>query len=188
MLSSLIPLPEQLRIKRFVDVFIERCTDIAVVVPAVMRAGPPNSDGWTPWKPVDSPVTDIDVLSLENEFEIKFPPLFRAYLMYKCLLMTDFEVVLPETPFDDPLGNLRGYLELRSDAFFRERGLVPFAHDSNDAGPVCFDTRKPQLDGDLPVVLVDHGLMQNRSYNGKVIAASFAELLDRIEQTLLSYD
>lgn len=189
MLTALIPPSTQDRIKRFVDVFAKRCTDIAVVVPNVMRAGPTDQEGWTPWKPVDSPIGNVEVLALESEFGAKFPPLFRAYLMYKCLLMTDFAVILPETPFDNPLGKMRSYLDLwNSEPFLRNHRLVPFAFDANDAGPVCFDIKSPRMNGDYQIVLVDHGRMRDRSYEGEVIAGSFSELLDNIERELLSYD
>src|SRR5262245_15401963 len=99
MLSPLIPQPVQYRIRRFVDeAFLPRAVTIAVGPPREMIDGEPVGDGWVPWKAVESPVTDEDIADLEAAIGAPLPPLFRAYLMYKCLLMTDFGMVrLPET-------------------------------------------------------------------------------------------
>lgn len=188
MLTKLVRASDQERIKRFVNVFVERCTDVAVAVPDAMRNGPTDGEGWTPWKPVNSPIVDDDILAFESEIGVSFPPLFRAYLMHKCLLMTEFAVVLPETPSDDPLGRLRQYLTLwQTEPFFRNHKLLPFAYDAEGAGPVCFDIAHRRDDGDYPVVRVDQGGMQAESYCGERIAGSFSELLDNIENELLSY-
>ncbi|MCA9069934.1 MAG: hypothetical protein KDA84_13470, partial [Planctomycetaceae bacterium] len=67
MLTGLIREKDQERIKRFVSVFLERCTNLSSVVPEKMRAGPTDKEGWTPWNAVDSPVDDNQILQLENE-------------------------------------------------------------------------------------------------------------------------
>lgn len=189
LLTNLIPDQDQQRIRRFVDIFLPRCVSIAVVVPESMRAGEPREDGWIPWKAVDCPIGDEEILTLEKEIGVSLPPLFRAYLMYQCLLMTDFVVRLPETPYDDPLGALKHQLTpWKTESFFQERRLLPFGYDSNDAGPVCFDVAKPTAEGDYPVVVVDHERTEDPAYSGRVIAASFGALLDEIEAELLSYD
>ena len=188
MLTDLISSENQDRIRQFVNVFAERCTDVAVVVPEDMKSGKHDAEGWTPWKPIDSPIGDEQLLALEDEVGVSFPPLFRAYLMYKCLLMTDFAVIFPETPSNAPLEKLRQHLALwESELFFKERSLVPFAYDADDAGPVCFDIGRQNSVGDCPIVRVDRGRMQDASYDGETIAASFSELLDSIESELLSY-
>lgn len=189
MLTELIPIKDQERIKQFVNVFLERCTDVAVVVPEDMKAGESDQEGWTPWKSVDSPICDEQIMTLEKEINAKFPPLFRAYLMHKCLLMTDFAVLFPETPSNAPFEKLRQYLSLwESEPFFKKRRLLPFAYDANDVGPVCFDIGRQNDDGDCPIVCVDHERITDASYNGEIIAASFSELLDEVERELLSYD
>lgn len=185
--EEFVPCEAQRRIERFVRVFLERCTDVSVVVPPEMQNGPPTADGWWPWKAVDSPVRPEDVLRLEARVGGAFPPLFRAYLTYKCLLMTEFCVSLPETPFDRPLEQLEALLALRSTAFFTKRGLLPFGTDPEGAGPACFDLTCRGDDGDCPVVLVDLGRVSEPEYGGQFAFGSFAELLDCIEEELLSY-
>jgi hypothetical protein len=191
MLSDLISEETLHRIHHFVDkVFLPRAVMIRPSVPAAMVDGSPNSDGWVPWKAIESPVTDEDISLFEGNIGATLPPLFRAYLMYKCLLMTDFGIVrLPEIPADyplEPFGQLLGLLEDNSN--LRHRRLVPFAQDGNDAGPLCFDVGRRLPDGDCPVLLMDHELYDQPDYSGLVLAGSFAELLDRIEKDMLSFE
>lgn len=191
MLSSLVPDAAQRRILQFVDeVFLPRAVLIRPDAPADMIDGAPSESGWVPWKPVPSPVTDADILALEAAAGAPFPPLFRAWLMYKCLLMTDFgDFRLPETPSDDPLGDIAGYLAvMESHPYFRTRGFVPFASDSNDVGPLCFDLNRSRADGDYPVVLFDHELLHRPEYNGQQFADSFSAMLDMAEASMLSYE
>jgi hypothetical protein len=155
-----------------------------------MVDGPPDESGWVPWKPVPSPVTDADILAVEEGAGAPFPPLFRGWLMYKCLLMTDFGLVrLPETPSDDPLHEIRQYVGImNSQPYFRPRLVLPFGSDGNDTGPLCFDLARRHPDGDCPVVLFDHELLDRPEYAGRPFADSFAALLDMLEAAMRSFD
>jgi hypothetical protein len=135
-------------------------------------------------------VTDAEILAIEGVIGAALPPLFRGWLMYKCLLMTDFGTVrLPEVPSDKPLRPFRGFVDiLDSQPYFRPRRVVPFGSDGNDVGPLCFDLNRPLPDGDYPVVLFDHELLHRTDYAGEPFADSFASLLDRLEAELLSFD
>jgi hypothetical protein len=192
MLSSLVPEAAQRRIRRFVDeVFLPRAVTIRPGVPAEMVDSPRTTSGWVPWKPVVSPVTEADILAVEEVIGSPLPPLFRAWLMYKCLLMTDFGTLsLPEMPSDDPLGPFRSRCVRIMDEqpYFRPRRVVPFGSDGNGVGPLCFDLNRPLPGGDYPVVLFDHELLHRLEYAGRPFADSFADLLDRLEANLLSYD
>jgi hypothetical protein len=191
MLTALVPEDAQRRIRRFVDeVFLPRAVTITPGGPADMLDGPPDASGWRSWKPLDSPVTDADMLDLEAVIGEPLPSLFRAWLMYRCLLMTDFGPVrLPDTPSDDPLGPFRRYVALMdSQPYFRPRRVVPFGSDGNGVGPLCFDLARRLPDGDCPVVLFDHELLHRPEYAGRPFADSFVALLDRLEADMLSYD
>jgi hypothetical protein len=191
MLSPLVPKWAQDRIRRFVDeVFLPRAVTIGGDVPLEMIAGPADKFGWVPWKAVDSPVTDADILEVEEVIGAPLPSLFRAYLMYKCLLMTDFGILrLPETPYNHPLGPFLLYVRIMDEQpYFRPRRVVPFGSDDNGVGPLCFDLKRPLADGDYPVLLYDHELLHRPEYAGRPWSASFAELLDRVEADLLSFD
>lgn len=189
MLSKVIAEDDLNRVIRFVNTFKNRCTSIAVKVPEPMRNGPANSDGWVPWTPVDSPLTNDQLADFESKLGFRFPPLFRAYLLYKCLLMTDFVVSLPETPFDDPLGPLSEYLAFRERyPSLADKQLIPFGYDCNEVGPACFDGSCKRPDGESPILIVDLGMVSDPSYRGEMCWNSFSELLDEIEADLLSFD
>jgi SMI1 / KNR4 family (SUKH-1) len=192
MLSELIPEAARRRIRHFVDeVFLPRAVMITPGGPPDMIDGSPNASGWRPWKPVENPVTDADILEIEQVIGASLPPLFRAWLMYKCLLLTDFGILsLPETPSDDPLGAFWVYVQILDDreSWARPRRVVPFGSDGNGVGPLCFDLNHPLPDGDYPVLLFDHELFHRPEYMGRPFCDSFASLLDMVEASLLSYD
>lgn len=180
---------EMKRYLRFYEIFLRCRSDIAVVVPEPMRDGPDDEDGWAPWKPVDSAISVSDVIGLEVGLGFRFPGLFRAYLTHKALLMTDFKVGFPETPVDRPLKQLRHYLGfMEFSPYFGEDGIIPFGWDSNDAGPVCFDTSKMSEDGDCPIVCVELDRVNSPHYCASPVADSFGQLLDEIEAEMLSYE
>ncbi len=191
MLSSLVSDEAQERVRYFVDdVFLPRAVTVSPSVPAAMVNGPPDASGWIPWKPVPSPVADHDILALEERIGDALPPAFRGWLMYKCLLMTDFGLLtLPETPCDVPLEDFVGHLDaMDSQPYFSSRNIIPFAHDGNDVGPLCFDLSRRRADGDCPVRLYDHELLPDTTYNGEPFADSFDALLCTIATDMLSYD
>src|SRR5438132_347923 len=45
----------------------------------------PSGD-WCGWQPIDSTVTDADLIALEQETRLEFPPLYRDFLRYKHFL------------------------------------------------------------------------------------------------------
>jgi hypothetical protein len=188
MLSDFVPARDQQRIKRFVDVFLAKGVRIAPRVPPDMVAGPSRDGDWTPWKAVDSPVDEEDVRRVEGVLGVALPPLFRAYLMHQCLLMTDFGIIrLPQTPSDRPLDEMLGYVRVFvEEPYWGRHGYVPFAYDGNDGGPMCFDTKRPSPENDYPVVFVDHERALQMSYTGEQRWDSFAALLDSLEGDLLS--
>jgi hypothetical protein len=189
MMSEMISAQDQARIKRFVSVFLEKGVRIAPGVPSNMVNGPPFDGDWIPWKPIESPVTENDVARLEAMTGVRFPPLFRAYLMYQCLLMTDFGIIrLPQLPSDRPLEDVMGYMRVfNEETYWRVHGYVPFAYDGNDGGRMCFDTKRPDAQNDYPIVFVDHERAVSINYVGEQRWSSFAALLDTLENDMLRH-
>jgi len=186
MLSNNISKHDRELIEKFVDVFIAHAgKGYALDVPESMKVGETDEDGWAEWKPVDK----LTIRSIENEIGHPLPPLFCAYLMYKCLLMTDFIVRLPQTLSNDPLREFTCYLELlkANDSFFSLNGLIPFAFDGNDVGYVCFDT-KYSNNNDYRIVIVDSTKINQEGYTGDEAWSNFEALLKLIMKDLASYD
>ncbi len=190
MLSDNISEHDKELIEEFVNVFISHSGEgYALDVPQAMKAGETDEDGWSEWKPVDSMIDESEISSIETEIGYSLPSLFRAYLMHKCLLMTDFIVRLPQTPSNDPLREFRHYIELlkANGSFFRLNGLIPFAFDGNDRGYVCFDTISPNADN-YPIVIVDTTKTNQEGYKGDKAWSNFEALLREIIEELASYE
>ncbi|MFY0564748.1 SMI1/KNR4 family protein [Archangium lansingense] len=146
-------------------------------VPQAMWAEEVDPEGWVSWKPLPSTVTEAEVRALEKQFGAEFPPLFRAFLTTRFVMdLGGGGVRLPALPSDAPLGELQSMLEAWSP--LHEAGYLAFAHDTNDAGPLCFDTQRRREDGDCPVVLIDHELA------GDIVHGEppFREKLEQIAQ------
>lgn len=192
MLSDFIPQAVQQRIRYFIDeIFLPNAITVwPGQPPKEMEDGPWGEGGWWCWKPCESPVTAGDILELEEKIGAPLPPLFRAWFMYKCVLMTDFGWIrLPDVISDDPFQWMWLNVEMMDSQaeYFRGRNIVPFADDGNDAGPVCFDLTRPLPDGDYPVLLFDHEMLDRPDYKGIEIAASFSDLLQKIEDGILEF-
>ena len=79
-------------------------------VPPEMQDGPIDDEGWVAWKMLPSTITEDDLRCLEGEFGIRFPPLFRAYLLARSHLFDQVRsrryeqlILLPAMPSHDPL-------------------------------------------------------------------------------------
>ncbi len=143
--------------------YIEQCLDNhframasrlpAASVPAAMAVDQPDEDGFVAWKMLPSTVTEQDVTRLERQASSSFPPIFRTYLTTRHTLGMDW-FDLPNLPADNALAGLKAVLD--SWAWLIPAGYLPFLDDAaGGIGPLCFDTRRWQADGDNPVILFD---------------------------------
>ncbi|HYE20031.1 MAG TPA: SMI1/KNR4 family protein [Tepidisphaeraceae bacterium] len=130
-------------------------------VPPEMHAGPVNEHGWVEWRMLPTTLTDADVVAVEREFGVTFPPLFRAYLLARLQLFRqvgsdrhDQPVLMTHLPSDRPLGPLRDLLTAWRPLI--DARYVPFAEWGDGWGPMCFDAQARGADGDCPVVWLDH--------------------------------
>lgn len=177
-----------LLIKEFVNVFRENSGGgFAIDVPPLMVSGKVDSDGWSEWKLVDSPVSESDIQKIESCLGVGLPSLFRTYFKYKCLLMTDFIVRLLQIPVDEPLKELYKYISAYSNTgYYKDNILIPFGFDCNDAGYVCFDIMDNSND-DYPIVIVDSGKINDEGYRGDIKWGSFEDLIKDIIKDMESY-
>jgi len=172
-------------IYKFVELFLQTSGDsYALDVPLDMQKGAEDSDGWCQWKATDSSVSSEDFNSIEEKIEFIFPDSFKEYFIYKNLLMTDFLVRLPQTPSDNPLGELNEYLALLDEpnSLFLSGSLIPFAYDGEERGTICFSKK------DSSVVLVDSSKVFKKEYQGEKLFDSFDELIKAIIHELESYE
>lgn len=130
-------------------------------VPPEMQVGEVNADGWVEWQVLPSTLNEADLGALETEFGERFPPLFRAYLLARFHLFDQVQsrrynqqILMTDTPAGNPLGPLRALLLACRPLI--DAGFVPFAQWGDGWGPVCFDSVQRGLDGECPVVWMDH--------------------------------
>lgn len=129
--------------------------------PPDMRVGPVDAEGWVEWKPIPSTLSEADVVDLENEFGVQFPPLFKAYLLARYQLFDQLQsprhgesLLMTAVPSGQRLEPMREILEVWQPLV--SAGFIPFADWGDGYGPVSFDTSKRASDGDCPVVWMDH--------------------------------
>ncbi|CZF80599.1 hypothetical protein GCE9029_02084 [Grimontia celer] len=173
-------------VKELVDTFLGTSGDgYALNVPADMRIGNVDDDGWCEWKSTDSSVTSEDIQAIEDGLGFKLPLLLSEYLTYKCLLMTDFSVRLPQTPCDNPLFEFMEYVTLYNEKF-KSLDLFPFAYDENDAGPICLDIRGFHTN-ESAVVVYDYTYAGDPEYRGDLAWPDLKELFLHMISELKQY-
>lgn len=130
-------------------------------VPPEMQVGDVNADGWVEWCVIPSTLKEGEVVSLENEFGVQFPPVFRAYLLARFQLFDqvrssryDQQIFMTDTPAGKPLTPLRELMNAWKPLI--DAGFIPFAQWGDGWGPMCFDAVQRRADGECSIVWMDH--------------------------------
>jgi hypothetical protein len=133
-------------------------------VPPEMQVGEVNAEGWVEWRMLPSTLQESDVAEVETEFGVRFPPLFRAYLLARFHLFDqvrsrryDQQVLMTDTPAGRPLTPIRELISAWRPLI--EAGFVPIARWGDGWGPVCFDTVQRGTDDDCPIVWMDYEVL-----------------------------
>jgi len=130
-------------------------------VPLEMYVGEVDADGWVEWRILPSTLEDSDVARVENEFNVQFPPLFRAYLLARFQLFDQVrsqrynqQILTTSTPVGRPLKPLRELMSAWRPLI--DAGFIPFSEWGDGWGPMCFDSAQRAADLDCPIVWMDH--------------------------------
>nr|WP_154887616.1 hypothetical protein [Paenibacillus xylanexedens] len=141
-------------------------------VPSDMQDGEVDEEEWVRWKMLDSKVTVDQINELVASYvksgsdthssSFSLPPLYMAYLSSRYVLNVylryeGFTIELPNLPSDYPLRELRNLWSSWESLI--KAGYIPFASYEDHAGPVCWDTSKPNDDNDYAVVWFDHDIL-----------------------------
>lgn len=147
----------------------------------MLVTGQVDKEGWVEWKLLPRSVgVDPGFAKLEKEIGATFPRMFKLYYSRYYFLDGDLSMLrFPRSTPNKPFDELR---DLILNSYFPERikgiGLIPFASDGNDAGPLCFDTRQSRNDADYPIVLWDHDWVGTHNEISPTIFSSFTKLLE----------
>ncbi|HMR18828.1 MAG TPA: hypothetical protein PKA53_05980 [Sphingobacterium sp.] len=147
-------------------------------VPKVMMASQVDKSGWYEWKLVQGTLTRDDYKKVEARFNTIFPDNFiewhKRYFFADC----DCSIVrlphsLPTQPLEQIIDNLDWYTASQ----LIPLGLIPFANEGNDAGPLVFDTRDKNDKIDFPIRVYDHEYGGDLDGLGEIIFSSFEKML-----------
>jgi hypothetical protein len=150
------------------------------IVPNEMMLSPVDKNGWYEWKLIPGTLTNYDYENLEKEFNMRFPKSFidwhKAYFFATCdLSIFRLPNSFPTIPLKSVADNLDSYIAEQ----LIPQGLIPFADDGNDAGPLVFDMRNRGTDSnDFPIRVYDHEYMGDLAGLSNVIFSSFSKMLE----------
>lgn len=117
---------------------------VADGVPAEMRDGDVDEEGWVSWHVCPSRVSSGDLARLESSLGVPLPPGVTAYLGARSHLFEqlpsirhDQAIGLRPTPSCEPL---RPFTEfVRAWSCLLDAGFLPFAEWGDGWGPLCVD-------------------------------------------------
>lgn len=147
-------------------------------VPKDMMAPEVNEDGWYEWKLIPGSLSDDDYKKVDAEFGTSLPVSFiewhKRYFFADC----DCSIVrlphsLPSKPLAEITANLDWYLPEQ----LIPLGLIPFANEGNDTGPLVFDTRGSVETNDYPIRVYDHEYDGDLDGLSEIIFSSFNKML-----------
>ena len=150
-------------IKNIIDTYLKKWVDIKLnklpiqIEPEMSDPTQDKSEEWRIWFPIESKVTDAEILEIESRIGYKLPDDYKTFLKHKHF----YELHISEVSFcRHPVNVWRAKLtEMIFDGYpteyLIEKGYIPFA-DWSDWGLICFDTNRNQSDKNYPIVLWDH--------------------------------
>ena len=115
---------------------------------------PPNADGTSSWKLIDSPITENMTHRFEGFIGHRLPRIFKDYLQYKCIPNGYlYEAVIPSIDPEAPLSWLEWQCTVpslfslpHSDRYY------PICSLPADSGVLCVDSASPSGSDDFRLV------------------------------------
>jgi hypothetical protein len=125
-------------------------------VPNIMRTGETSED-WVYWKPINSTISDNDIIEFETRLGFKLPAELVQILKHKHFIeihVGDVEIFsMPSSGWQ--LSISQGLYGSWPSEFLIEKGYLPFAIYS-DWGLLCFNLNEKSVEGIYPIYLWDH--------------------------------
>lgn len=155
-------------------------------VPAEMMRSAVDESGWCEWKLIPGTLTVEDYQKVAATFNAVFPARFiewhRRYFFADC----DCSIVrLPHSLPTKPLQAIIDNLDWDIPEQLVSLGLIPFASEGNDTGPLVFDTRNARETNDFPIRVYDHEYEGDLDGLSEVVFSSFDKMLACLTHFLL---
>ncbi|WP_433903519.1 SMI1/KNR4 family protein [Sphingobacterium puteale] len=147
-------------------------------IPKEMMASEVDEDEWYEWKLIPGTFTPEDYKRVATQFGVTLPESFiewhKRYFFADC----DCSIVrlphsLPSQPLAEIITNLDWYIPEQ----LIPLGLIPFASEGNDTGPLVFDTRGSVETNDYPIRVYDHEYDGELDGLSEIIFSSFDKML-----------
>ncbi len=138
-----------------------------------------KKEDWTIWFPIDSRISDIEIIEFENKIAHKLPIDYITFLQHKYF----YDLHISEASFFKlPVNSWKkdlSYMVLDAypPEFLIDKGLIPFA-DWSDWGLLCFDTTQESIDNNYTIVLWDH----ENPFETDPFADNFYELIVKLNE------
>ncbi|WP_316800174.1 SMI1/KNR4 family protein [Pedobacter frigidisoli] len=148
-------------------------------VPKEMIGSELDKEGWYEWKLIPGTLTSDNYKKVETKFKVKFPENFiqwhKRYFFADCDCSTiRLPYSLPTKPLEQVIDNLNWDVAEQLILL----GLIPFADDGNDAGPLVFDTRNANNKEDFPIRVYDHEYGGDLDGLNEIVFSSFEKMLE----------
>jgi hypothetical protein len=154
-------------------------------VPKEMMLSPIDKDGWYEWKLIPGTLTVNDYKKLEDKFKVKLPDHFIHW--HKSYFFADCDLSIFRLPDSFPTAPLKNVAD-KLDWYVAEKliplGLIPFADEGNDTGPLVFDTRNLENENDFPIRVYDHEYMGDLDGLSDIIFSSFSKMIECLTHLL----
>jgi hypothetical protein len=148
-------------------------------VPEELMASPVDRDGWYEWKLAPGTLTTEDYKKVEEKFKITFPDIFVEWHKHYFFADGDCSITrLPHSLPTRPLEQIINNLDWDIPEQLIPLGLIPFAVEGNDAGPLVFDTRNTNDKKDFPIRVYDHEYGGDLDGLSEIIFSSFSKMLE----------
>lgn len=140
-------------------------------------------DDWIPWKPIESTVTDAELVEIEKLTGKKFPESYKEFLKYKHFYELSTPVPMDVVFFRHPIRNWKDeFYKYYSYDWVKERlidnGYIPFA-EHQGWGIVCFDTKRNIDTGEYPIIMIDHELVYDNPIPYENFGTSFIDMIEK---------
>lgn len=150
-------------------------------VPKEMILKEPNKEGLYEWKLMKGTMTYEQYEEIENMYNVKLPENFINW--HKAYFFEDGDcsiIRLPSSNPNKPLFKVAENLNWFIAEELIPQGLIPFADEGNDAGPLVFDTRNQNQRIDYPIRVYDQEYQGHLDGLTDVIFSSFSKLIECI--------
>lgn len=148
-------------------------------VPKEMMQSPIDKDGWYEWKLLRGTLSVDDYRKIEAKFKVTFPDNFIDW--HKRYFFADCDCSIARLPYSLPTRPLEKIIDNLDWDIPKElipHGLIPFAHDGNDEGPLVFDIRYATTKSDFPIRVYDHEYDGDLEGLSEIIFSSFSKMLE----------